>query len=49
MGATLNTDQLKKTIQIELLDDKIDFLVNELELLLSRAKYNFCDNYDGFF
>ena len=48
MGTIVNTNKLKKTIQTELLKDKIEFLISELELLLSRKKYNFCDNYDDF-
>lgn len=48
MGTIVNTNKLKKTIQTELLDDKIAFLTDELSLLLSRKKYNFCDNYDEF-
>lgn len=48
MGTTLSTNKLKITIRTELLDDKIEFLTNELELLLNRKKYNFCDNYNDF-
>lgn len=48
MGTIVNTNKLKKTIQAELLDDNIAFLTDELSLLLSRKKYNFCDNYDEF-
>lgn len=48
MGTTIDTNKLKNSIQTELLDDKTEFLTNELELLLTREKYNFCDNYDDF-
>jgi len=48
MGTSVNTDRLKKIIQTELLDEKSEFLKNELTLLLNREKYNFCDNYNDF-
>jgi len=48
MGTSIITDQLKKTIQTELLENKTEFLKNELSLLLNRKKYNLCDNYEDF-